>query len=133
MESVDGRVPESVDGGVALSTVSVDGGVPLTPPEAAAEMSSPGSSRAAMQSRASHTAPSEAPLQSRADKGKTKATEPASSARLPIPNPESNEETHSGDVQSEVHATDEDVNRFIRQGETRPDEEDEDVGEWIAA
>ncbi|KAI4630994.1 hypothetical protein J4E83_002520 [Alternaria metachromatica] len=125
MESVDGGVPESVDGGVALSTVSVDGGVPLTPAEAAAEMSSPGSSRAAMQSRASHTVPSETPLQSRADKGKAKATELASAARLPTPNPESNEETHFGDVQSEVHATDEDVNRFIRQGETRPDREDE--------
>ena len=91
-ESVDGGVPESVDGGVALSNVSVNGGVSIPPSEAAMDISSPISSRAAMQFRAEHTEFPETPLQSRQDKGKGKATEMAPPPRLPTPD---SEETHS--------------------------------------
>ncbi|KAI4663076.1 uncharacterized protein J4E79_004390 [Alternaria viburni] len=91
-ESIDGGVPESVDGGVALSNVSVNGGVSIPPSEAAMDISSPVSSRAAMQFRAEHTELPETPLQSRQDKGKGKATEMAPPPRLPTPD---SEETHS--------------------------------------
>lgn len=105
-ESVDGGVPESVDGGVALSNVSVNGGVSIPPSEAAMDISSPISSRAAMQFRAEHTEFPETPLQSRQDKGKGKATEMAPPPRLPTPD---SEETHSPPHQP----TESDVGRIV--------------------